>query len=112
MSDRDYLTACMLVLLSRQPAHGWDVCDRLTAFGLSVSQSDRGAYYRVLRKLNKEGLLDSAWAPSTQGPRRRVYTVTDSGSARLLELLEVVSERRDALTNLLVAACAIPAGSA
>jgi poly-beta-hydroxybutyrate-responsive repressor len=72
---------CVLLLLKESPAHGYDLVERLKAFGFPGS--DPGGLYRVLRGLEEEGLVSSAWEPSLAGPQRRRYELTRAGSEDL-----------------------------
>ena len=78
---RNFLRPCVLLLLREAPAHGYDLLERLRAFGFT--RSDPGGLYRALRALEEEGLVRSAWEPSPQGPDRRIYEITRAGAERL-----------------------------
>jgi len=78
---RNFLRACVLLLLREQPAHGYDLLERLAAFG--YDRSDPGAIYRTLRSLEQVGLVHSAWEPSGSGPDRRIYELTRTGMESL-----------------------------
>jgi PadR family transcriptional regulator, regulatory protein PadR len=80
---RNFLRPCVLLLLKESPAHGYDLLERLKAFGFPGT--DPGGLYRVLRGLEQEGLVRSAWEPSVAGPQRRRYEITRSGSETLHE---------------------------
>ena len=67
---KNFLRPCLLLLLREQAAHGYQLLDRLRAFGFEGS--DPGGLYRALRKLEGEGLVQSAWQPSGAGPDRRI----------------------------------------
>ncbi len=70
-----------LMLLWDQPAHGYELVDRLAEAGLCV---DTGAIYRLLRRLEREGHVRTlGWQPSNHGPARRVYALTPQGIAHL-----------------------------
>lgn len=78
---RNFLRPCLLLLLREQPAHGYDLLERLEAFGFE--RSDPGGLYRALRQLEQEGLVQSAWEQSSSGPDRRTYELTRSGMEEL-----------------------------
>jgi len=80
---RNFLRPCVLLLLKESPAHGYDLLERLKALGFA--RSDPGGLYRMLRGLEDEGLVHSAWEPSTAGPARRIYEITRAGSEVLHE---------------------------
>jgi PadR family transcriptional regulator, regulatory protein PadR len=80
---RNFLRPCVLLLLKESPAHGYDLLERLKAFGFPGT--DPGGLYRMLRGLEQEGLVRSAWEPSIAGPQRRRYEITRTGSETLHE---------------------------
>lgn len=80
---RNFLRPCVLLLLRESPAHGYDLLERLKAFGFPGS--DPGGLYRMLRSLEDEGLVRSAWEPSAAGPQRRIYEITRAGGEVLHE---------------------------
>lgn len=74
---RNFLRPCVLLLLREEAAHGYDVIQRLRAFGFT--RDDPGRLYRALRALEEDGLVHSAWEPSADGPDRRMYELTRAG---------------------------------
>lgn len=74
---RNFLRPCVLLLVSEQPSHGYDLLERLVELG--VPTADPGGLYRLMRVLERDGLVDSTWETSDQGPARRTYTITDEG---------------------------------
>jgi poly-beta-hydroxybutyrate-responsive repressor len=81
MLPRSFLRPCLLLLLREQPAHGYELLERLQVFGFDGS--DPGGLYRTLRQLEESGLVHSAWEPSANGPERRIYELTRSGMEEL-----------------------------
>ena len=78
---KNFLQPCLLLLLREQPAHGYELLERLRAFGFE--RSDPGRLYRALRSLEHEGLVHSAWERSKSGPDRRTYQLTRPGMEEL-----------------------------
>ncbi len=74
---RNFLRPCLLLLLSEQEAHGYDLLEQLPE--LTAGHTDPGGLYRTLRAMEQEGLVTSWWEPSSSGPARRTYAVTDEG---------------------------------
>lgn len=77
-----YPTSLVLQALSRGSHYGFDIMD---ATGLPS-----GTVYPILRRLDREGLLQSAWekhadAQREQRPPRRYYEITAAGEALLAE---------------------------
>ena len=91
---RDFLRPCVLLLLRDRPTHGYDLLDRIGEFGFD--DTDPGGLYRVLRRMEEQGLVRSGWHRSDHGPRRRSYELTAKGLAELRERARdfAASERR------------------
>jgi DNA-binding PadR family transcriptional regulator len=80
-----YPTALVLQALSRGFHFGFDIMD---ATGLPS-----GTVYPILRRLDREGLLKSAWekpavAQREQRPPRRYYEITAAGNEMLAGAIE------------------------
>jgi PadR family transcriptional regulator, regulatory protein PadR len=78
---RNFLRPCILLLLREEPAHGYDLLERLRPLGFT--RDDPGRLYRALRALEEEKLVRSAWEPSGTGPDRRIYELTKAGVEEL-----------------------------
>ena len=76
-----FFRACILLLLRERHGHGYDLLERLTAFGFD--SGDSGWLYRTLRAFEREQLVDSTWEISASGPPRRVYALTSDGASQL-----------------------------
>lgn len=74
---RNYLRSCLLLLLAEGPSHGYELLGALPPLGLE--EPDTGGLYRSLRAMEQEGLVRSWWAPSSSGPARRSYDLTEEG---------------------------------
>ena len=81
MLPKNFLRPCLLLLLREEPAHGYDLLERVQALGFNGS--DPGGLYRALRALEEEELVRSAWGPSESGPHRRIYEITRAGMEEL-----------------------------
>jgi len=71
----------VLAVLSRldEPRYGYSLKQRLAEGGLDVEQ---GTLYPLLRRLEKQGLLDSEWSVETSRPRR-YYLLNQAGRETL-----------------------------
>src|SRR6185503_2904427 len=78
---RSFIRSCVLLLVSEQPAHGYELVERLRDLGVEVS--DPGTLYRSLHAMEEQGFLSSCWRSSQHGPERRVYSITDRGEHAL-----------------------------
>jgi poly-beta-hydroxybutyrate-responsive repressor len=79
---RNWLQPFLLLSLQQWQSHGYELMQRLAVYGFE--SIDPGSVYRTLRQLERDGLVSSDWdTDSTQGPARRVYSLTDAGAAYL-----------------------------
>lgn len=97
---KNFLRPCLLLLLREQPAHGYELLERLRAFGFDGS--DPGGLYRTLRKLEDSELVRSAWEASEAGPHRRIYQITRPGMEELHRRAKGLAEARGTLDTFLV----------
>ena len=77
----NWLTAVVLLILRDWSSYGYDLMKRLAAFGFAAM--NYGTLYRVLRQLEKDGMVSSAWDTTKTGPARRIYAITEAGEAYL-----------------------------
>lgn len=96
---RNFLRPCLLLLVSEQASYGYDLLERLGE--LSLAQTDPGTLYRLLRAMEREGLVVSAWETSSVGPARRIYEITDEGVDWLHAWAGALAESRRILTGFL-----------
>ena len=96
---KNFLRPCLLLLLREQPAHGYDLLERLAPFGFV--RDDPGGLYRALRALEREGLVVSRWQHSDVGPHRRIYQLTRAGMEELHERAKALAQLRGVLDSFL-----------
>jgi len=90
----------LLVLLSQGNLHGYTLLEHVEALGLTASQPSM--VYRILREMEEAGWVSSIWdREQTQGPPRRVYTLTEEGAAALREWEKHLEQTQELITRLL-----------
>ncbi len=73
-----FLDPALLLLLEQSPAHGYTLLSRMAEFGLDFLAPT--VIYRALREMEDRGWVTSTMdEETTQGPPRRVYTLTSTG---------------------------------
>lgn len=92
---KSFLRPCLLLLLREQPAHGYELLERLRPLGFAGD--DPGGLYRTLRALERDGLVHSAWEPSQSGPNRRIYELTRAGMEELHRRSKGLAQARSTL---------------
>jgi PadR family transcriptional regulator PadR len=73
------LELCVLALLSRGDAYGYEIASRL-ADGIEMGE---GTIYPLMRRMQADGLVATYLVESSSGPSRKYYRLTDAGAARL-----------------------------
>jgi PadR family transcriptional regulator, regulatory protein PadR len=78
---RGVLQYCVLALLAEEERYGFDLVRALgDVDGMVTSE---GTIYPLLSRLRRDGLVETTWRESTQGPPRRYYRATEAGRAAL-----------------------------
>jgi DNA-binding PadR family transcriptional regulator len=80
---RGVITIAVLKLLD-QDQYGYSLQKLLSDLGLEVEQ---GTLYPLLRRLESQGLLQSAWRVEDEARPRRYYRTSPEGEAGLSELI-------------------------
>lgn len=76
------LDALLLGVLRTEPAHGYEVIQRLREASDGEFDLPEGTVYPSLHRLEKAGVLRSSW-DTVGGRRRRVYEMTPTGASAL-----------------------------
>jgi PadR family transcriptional regulator PadR len=79
---KGHLDALILAVLAAGPAHGYVIIEELKQRSGGTLALPEGTVYPALHRLERAGLLASAWS-SAAGRRRRVYRLTRSGRREL-----------------------------
>ncbi len=78
---RGALDMCLLALLAREPAHGYELVRRVE--GAGFDGVGYGTVYPLLTRMRRLGLVADEMQASPSGPARKVYALTDAGRSRL-----------------------------
>jgi transcriptional regulator len=79
---KGHLDSLILAVLAAGPAHGYAILQELKDRSAGAFDLPEGTIYPALHRLERSGLLTSAWS-NAEGRRRRVYRLTRRGRARL-----------------------------
>jgi PadR family transcriptional regulator, regulatory protein PadR len=77
------LDMLILQILSREPAHGYGIAQRLEQISRSVVQINQGSLYPALHRLEQRGWLKAEWRQSETGREAKFYSLTRSGRKQL-----------------------------
>jgi PadR family transcriptional regulator PadR len=78
-----FLQPCLLLMLHRGDAHGYNLLHGLDEFGLDPDAHDPSVVYRALREMETLGWIVSYEGEHSRGPQRRVYHLTEEGERHL-----------------------------
>lgn len=105
------LEPAVLATLGAGPTHGYDVRVALDDLTAGLAGTDPGGLYRLLRRMEDDGLVVSTWEAGKHGPQRRTYRLTDDGRDVLADWLPRLRARRRSIDEVLAAAESVLAGS-
>lgn len=77
------LELIVLLIIKRDDQYGYSLVQNISRH-MSIAE---GTVYPLLRRLVKNGELTTYYQPSSEGPARKYYKVTDQGNDRLADLL-------------------------
>jgi PadR family transcriptional regulator, regulatory protein PadR len=75
---RGHLDGLLLATLAQVPGHGYEISQRLMRDSDGGLDLNEGSLYPALHRLERAGLVTSAWSKA-DGRRRRVYAITTAG---------------------------------
>ncbi|MFP4363675.1 MAG: PadR family transcriptional regulator [Spirochaetia bacterium] len=96
-----FLEVCLLFLLYDEIGYGYGLIEKLGYFGFSAGELNVSTLYRTLRKMEQEGFVSSFWEEGGQGPKRRVYTITDKGKKDLHQRIKILEMRKTRIEKLI-----------
>src|SRR6267154_2603417 len=98
---RGAIEYCVLALLRERERYGFGLVRELSeADGLVTSE---GTVYPLLTRLRREGLVETTWQESNQGPPRRYYAITNEGNQALESFVDQWTRFRSAVDRMLEA---------
>jgi len=100
LMDLRLVEPALLAFLSHENLHGYGLLEKLAALGLS--SINPSMIYRILRDYEEIGLVQSSWdEEGTQGPPRRVYSLTEEGHLALERAAQSLRETVDRIDQIL-----------
>ncbi len=85
---RGSIDLLILKTLSLGPMHGWGISQRIQEVSTGVLELNQGSLYPALQRLEKQGLIKSAWGTTENNRRARDYRITAAGRRVLGEEIE------------------------
>jgi len=97
------IQAEILLLIGQQPSHGYELIQRLNEAEFKSGEADAATVYRNLRRMDKDGLINSHWEVGESGPGRRLYKLTPQGEESLKVWAQYITQQKATLENFLQA---------
>ncbi|MBL8140825.1 MAG: PadR family transcriptional regulator [Acidobacteria bacterium] len=99
-------TLDMLVLqaLQLEPMHGWGITERIEQWSEDVLCVGQGTLYPALYRLERQGLITSAWHTTENNRRARYYSLTRTGRTHLAHEIKDWQRMSRAINLVLAAA--------
>ena len=91
--QKRFIEPRLLYLIRRSPCYGYEMTEQMADLPFPGLPPDSAAVYRMLRDLERQGLVCSEWQPGEAGPSKRIYYITPAGEARLEAWLAALKER-------------------
>jgi PadR family transcriptional regulator, regulatory protein PadR len=91
----------LAALAAAGSAHGYAIIEEIKRRSGGAFDLPEGTIYPALHRLEQGGLLKSTWTTADSGRRRRVYTLTRTGTRALVERRAVWKQFSDAIGGLL-----------
>ena len=85
---RGSLDLLVLKTLSLAPLHGWGISQRIQQVSQGVLEVNQGSLYPALQRMEKAGLITSAWGVTDNNRQARYYRITASGRRALGDEME------------------------
>lgn len=79
------LSLLVLLVIEREPGacYGYQIIARLKELSDGNLVMQEGTIYPILHSLHSQGLVESEWGASTNGPPRKYYRLTPTGRSAL-----------------------------
>lgn len=85
---RGNIDAIILCTLNDGDSYGYEILKEIAEASDGEYEMKEPSLYTSLKRLERQGFVESYWGDETQGARRKYYRVTPSGSRELGEAIE------------------------
>lgn len=85
---RGNIDAIILCTLTNGDSHGYEILKEIATASQGEYEMKEPSLYTSLKRLEKQGFVESYWGDETQGARRKYYRVTPNGAIELDEAKE------------------------
>ena len=99
-SQGTWIQLLILRILYETKLHGYALIEKINSFQSGRRPIQPGSLYTILRRMERDGLLDSTCDDENSRLNRRVYTLTESGIQRLKNGRVMVKNQLDILHDI------------
>ena len=99
-SKGTWVQLLILRILYETQIHGYALIEKINSYQSGRRPIQPGSLYTILRRMEKEGLLESTWDDEHSRLNRRVYKLTESGVNMLREGRIMVKNQLNILHDL------------
>lgn len=92
------LQGSILAIISQKETYGYEISQSLSQYGFGTISE--GTIYPLLLRLEKGGLIVARFLDTGSGPKRKYYTLTDTGKVELQQFRNSYREMTAAVDNL------------
>lgn len=85
---RGNIDAIILCTLSSKDSYGYEILKAVATVSRGEYEMKEPSLYTSLKRLEKQGFVESYWGDETQGARRKYYHMTPAGLTELVEATE------------------------
>lgn len=96
-----FLQPCILMQLSSEDRHGYDLFLGLGEFLSDAEQYDPSILYRLLREMEDSDVIESYEGEISRGPKRKMYRITKAGDNALRDWIDDLQRTREEIDSLL-----------
>jgi PadR family transcriptional regulator PadR len=96
---RGTLEGCILKIISSKETYGYEIIEQLVTHGFTDIKE--GTLYPLLVRLNRKELIKSELRPSSLGPKRKYYSITNDGLNMLNSFNEAFNEVYGNVKNIM-----------
>lgn len=98
--EKRWIQFLILRVACEKPMHGYGMIKRIEELSEGRHVIKTGTMYTTLRRMEKEGLVESGWEKGDSGPDKRIYEITEQGRAHLKNWLEMIKERKKMMEKM------------
>lgn len=95
---RGTLEGCILKIIENNETYGYEIAEKLQKYGFS--EISEGTIYPLLLRLEKNGMINSVKKESAYGPKRKYYSLTETGKKEILEFYTIWVEIQNGINKI------------